>query len=89
MQLFTCPFCGPRTENEFHFCGDFGNARPEGFQDVTAGQWSTYLHTRNNPKGAASEVWMHTTCGEFFRMQRDTVTHAVAATTVLQAGTST
>jgi sarcosine oxidase subunit delta len=85
MQLFPCPFCGPRSESEFHFGGDAGNARPEGFRAVPAHDWSSYLYTRRNPKGAASEVWMHRTCGEFFRMERDTVTHAVASTRVLQA----
>ncbi|MGD9915025.1 MAG: sarcosine oxidase subunit delta [Rhizobiaceae bacterium] len=76
MQLFPCPFCGLRSESEFHFGGDFGNHRPEG-PEVTADTWSAYLHLRNNPKGAASEVWMHTTCGELFHMRRDTLTHAV------------
>ncbi len=84
MQLFPCPFCGPRSESEFHFGGDFGNARPEGFRDVPAGDWASYLYTRNNPKGAASEVWMHMTCGEFFRMERDTVTHKVITAGRLQ-----
>lgn len=86
MQLFSCPFCGPRSESEFHFGGDFGNLRPEGFRDVSAGEWAAYLYTRNNPKGTASEVWMHTTCGEFFRMERDTVTHEVLACARLQDG---
>lgn len=86
MQLFSCPFCGPRVESEFHFGGDFGNLRPEGHAAVTAERWSEYLHLRNNPKGAVSEVWMHLTCGELFRMDRDTVNHAVASTSALLAG---
>lgn len=88
MQLFPCPFCGPRNESEFYFAGDSGNARPEGFRDVPASKWSAYLYVRNNPKGAASEVWMHMTCGELFRMERDTVTHEVKSTSVLQAEVS-
>ena len=84
MQLFPCPFCGPRAESEFHFGGDFGNARPEGFDSVSDAEWASYLHDRNNPKGAASEVWIHMTCGEVFRMERDTVSHAISATSVLQ-----
>ncbi|RUX65781.1 sarcosine oxidase subunit delta, partial [Mesorhizobium sp. M7A.F.Ca.US.014.04.1.1] len=27
MQLFPCPFCGPRDETEFYYGGDAGNAR--------------------------------------------------------------
>lgn len=82
MQLFPCPFCGPRSESEFHFGGDYGNTRPEG-AGVTAQAWFSYLSLRNNPKGAASEVWMHMTCGELFRMERDTVSHVIHSSTAL------
>lgn len=76
MQIFSCPFCGPRPEYEFHFGGDLGNARPEGFDAVPDQLWADYLWFRNNPKGMAREVWMHLTCGEMFAMTRDTVTMA-------------
>lgn len=82
MQLFPCPFCGLRSENEFHYGGDFGNLRPEG-PDVSDAAWSSYLYARNNPKGAADEIWVHLTCGELFRMQRDTLNHVVAASHAL------
>ncbi|MGR3493084.1 MAG: sarcosine oxidase subunit delta, partial [Shimia sp.] len=29
MQIFTCPFCGPRPETEFHFVGELGKVRPD------------------------------------------------------------
>lgn len=86
MQLFPCPFCGPRSESEFHFGGDAGSHRPEGFRAVTDGEWSSYLHARNNPRGQASEIWMHMTCGEVFRMERDTVNHRVARSFALGEG---
>ncbi|THF47983.1 sarcosine oxidase subunit delta [Allorhizobium terrae] len=76
MQIFSCPFCGPRPEYEFHFGGDQGNTRPEGFDAVSAERWSDYLSFRNNPKGMAREIWMHMVCGELFAMERDTVTMA-------------
>jgi sarcosine oxidase subunit delta len=85
MQIFTCPFCGPRGEVEFHFGGDAGNHRPEG-DDAPAEAWSAYLYARNNPKGASREIWMHLTCGEVFVMERDTVTHAVARSVALVGG---
>ena len=87
MQLFPCPFCGPRAESEFHYGGDLGNVRPEG-GEVPAERWSAYLHTRRNPKGAAREVWMHLTCGEIFAMERDTVTHAVLGSQALGEGSA-
>lgn len=83
MQLFPCPFCGPRPETEFHFAGDLGNLRPEGFMDVSVETWSGYLFEHNNPKGEAHEIWKHLTCMEVFTMTRDTVTHKVASSTAL------
>ncbi|MDR7127212.1 sarcosine oxidase subunit delta [Pseudotabrizicola sp. 4114] len=76
MQTFSCPFCGSRPEYEFHFGGDAGNERPEGFATVAAPVWAEYLHFRNNPKGDTQEVWLHMTCGELFVMDRNTVTMA-------------
>jgi len=81
MQLFPCPFCGLRTENEFHFGGDFGNHRPEGFRDVSEETWANYLYFRNNPKGDSAQIWMHMTCGEVFGMDRNTVDHKVSGST--------
>lgn len=82
MQLFPCPFCGLRDETEFHYGGEAGNLRPDG-RDVPAERWASYLHMRDNPKGATREIWMHLPCGEFFAMERDTVTHKVAGAQAL------
>ena len=82
MQIFTCPFCGPRAENEFHYGGEAGNLRPDG-ADVPAERWGAYLYMRANPKGRTREVWLHMPCGEFFVMERDSVSHQVFATTAL------
>ena len=86
MQLFSCPFCGPRDETEFHFGGEAGKVRPEPAADVDAAGWSNYLYVNANPKGPAREIWVHLTCGEFFAMERDTVTHAVIGSKSLRAG---
>lgn len=83
MQVFPCPFCGPRPETEFHFAGDLGNLRPEGFMEVGTETWSGYLFLHNNPKGEAKEIWKHLTCMEVFTMTRDTVTHEVASSAAL------
>ena len=86
MQLFPCPFCGPRDETEFAFGAEAGNTRPEPAAEVPAEAWAEYLYFEKNPKGAAREIWLHTTCGEFFLMERDTLTHAVAGSSDLRAG---
>lgn len=84
MQLFDCPFCGPRVETEFHFGGDAGRVRPEGHQSVSDATWADYLYFRHNPKGASREIWTHLACQEVFIMERDTVNHKVARTYALQ-----
>jgi sarcosine oxidase subunit delta len=84
MQLFPCPFCGLRDETEFHYGGEAATPRPDG-ADAPAEAWANYLYMRANPKGATREIWVHVTCGEFFEMARDTVTHVVAESSALGA----
>lgn len=84
MQLFHCPFCGPRGESEFHYGGESGNLRPA--RDAGGETWANYLYMRDNPKGRTREIWMHKTCGELFEMTRDTVTHVVEDTKALGHG---
>ncbi len=84
MQLFQCPFCGPRAETEFTFGAEAGKVRPEPAADVSDERWAAYLHANTNPKGWTREIWLHQTCGEFFAMERDTVTHAVVRSEALR-----
>ena len=76
MQIFPCPFCGPRDETEFHYIGE-PKARPEPAVSVSDAEWADYLWFNDNPKGASQEIWQHLTCMEVFAMRRDTVSHAV------------
>jgi len=82
MQLFPCPYCGPRAETEFAFGAEAGKTRPEG--EVSDEAWSRYLYAEKNPKGATREIWVHLTCGEFFALERDTLTHAVKSSSSLR-----
>jgi heterotetrameric sarcosine oxidase delta subunit len=84
MQIFTCPFCGPRNETEFHFAGELGKVRPATDQKIAAQAWSTYLYAQRNDKGPVREVWMHLTCSELFMMERDSVTMEVLNTRALR-----
>ncbi|MBP0437240.1 sarcosine oxidase subunit delta [Tianweitania sediminis] len=86
MQLFSCPFCGPRDETEFLFAAEAGKVRPEPAPEVSAADWSKYLHRVSNPRGATREIWVHQTCGEYFLMERNTVSHVVANTQPLRGG---
>lgn len=84
MQLFKCPFCGLRDETEFVFGAEAGKQRPEPAAQVPDADWSRYLHMNANPKGPSREVWVHMTCGEFFLMERDTLSHAVLASASIE-----
>lgn len=84
MQQFICPFCGPRDEREFHFAGQAGKARPDTTQEISDADWANYLYLHENPKGPAREVWVHTTCQEYFLMSRDTLSMDVLNVVPLQ-----
>lgn len=77
MQMFPCPFCGPRIDAEFRYAGDTANPRPS--RASSDAEWANYLHFRRNVKGAAEELWIHSGgCGRWLELRRDTVTHEVA-----------
>ncbi len=80
MQIFPCPFCGPRDEREFHFVAEAGKTRPDTTGDISGTDWATYLHMHRNDKGRTREVWMHTPCAELFLMERDSTTMDVLGT---------
>jgi sarcosine oxidase, subunit delta len=82
VQIFPCPFCGPRDESEFHYVGE-PKARPEPAGAVSDAAWAEYLWFNANPKGEAREIWLHLTCMEMFAMTRDTTTNAVVGSEAL------
>src|ERR1700735_3660591 len=86
MQIFPCPFCGPRDESEFHYVGE-PRARPEPAGAVSDAEWADYLCFNANPKGQAREIWLHLACMEMFAMTRDTATNIVIGSEAL-AGTA-
>ena len=87
MQLFPCPFCGPRDEREFSYAGDFGKTRPDTTGNVSAEEWSAYMFTQKNKMGVADEIWVHLPCQEYFKMTRDTVTMEVLSSEPLRKDT--
>ncbi|MCB2150549.1 MAG: sarcosine oxidase subunit delta, partial [Rhodobacteraceae bacterium] len=44
MQIFPCPFCGPREEHEFLFAAEAGKVRPEPAAKVSDEEWAAYLY---------------------------------------------
>jgi sarcosine oxidase, subunit delta len=78
MMLLSCPYCGPRDETEFVCGGTTHLVRPA--LDASDAQWGGYLFFRDNPKGLLRERWRHAYgCGQWFNLERHTVTHEVLA----------
>ena len=78
MQIFPCPFCGPRDEIEFYYVGE-PKPRPEPAGSVSDAEWAEYLWFNDNPKGHAREIWLHLTCMEMFALTRDTALNATVS----------
>ena len=80
MLLIDCPWCGSRDESEFHCGGEAHIARAQRPEALTDPEWADYLFMCANPKGVHRERWVHAAgCGRWFNVQRDTVTHEIAA----------
>ncbi|WP_295560235.1 sarcosine oxidase subunit delta [uncultured Sphingomonas sp.] len=81
MLLITCPYCGQRPQLEFSYAGEAHIDRPVRPADLNDEDWTTYLYTRSNPKGAHAERWRHLHgCGRFFNAIRDTRSDVFLAT---------
>lgn len=79
MIVIDCPYCGERHEPELKFGGEAFIARPDP-ATVSDEDWADYLFMRKNPKGHAWERWCCVGgCGQWFIVERDTVSHAVLA----------
>ncbi len=75
---YSCPWCGDRTETEFHCGGESHIQRPGPAEDVADHVWADYLFFNDNIKGWHYERWCHVGgCGQWFNMLRHTVTHEV------------
>lgn len=87
MIVIRCPSCHEqRTEEELVYGGEAGIARPDP-QACTDAQWTDYLYMRRNRKGAFAEQWCCAAgCGQWFLVERDTVTHAIARVAGVQEG---
>ncbi|WP_377512353.1 sarcosine oxidase subunit delta [Octadecabacter sp. R77987] len=76
----TCPHCGERDRREFTYQGDaLALDRPA--RDAGDGAWDDYLHNRENPAGDTRDLWYHDACATWIVVHRNTVTHAVHAST--------
>ncbi len=88
MIVIRCPYCHElRTEEELVYGGEAGILRPDP-TSATHEQWTDYLYMRRNPKGALAEQWCCASgCGQWFLVERDTVTHAIGKVAQVGEGT--
>ena len=78
----TCPHCGQRDRREYTYQGHaLALNRPA--KDAGEAAWDDYVHLRDNPAGATQDLWYHDPCGAWISVDRNTVTHAVAASVLV------
>lgn len=81
MIILQCPYCHElRTEQELRYGGETGILRPADPAKASDEEWTDYLYMRPNPKAQIDEQWCCAAgCGQWFKVRRDGVTHAVYA----------
>lgn len=83
MMHIPCPWCGPRAQIEFTYGGDATRRRPP--EEANIETWIRHTYVRDNPCGAHLELWQHHAgCRQWFRLERDTRTHAIGVSTALK-----
>ena len=79
-----CPHCGERSQKEFAYGGDGTINRPNLNSDVSDKDWDNFVYLRKSPRGKHTELWHHIAgCRQWFRAQRDTVSHEIFKTSKL------
>ena len=85
MLLLACPWCGPRSEEEFSCGGEGHIVRPLASAEMDDAAWGDYVFMRTNTKGVHYERWCHANgCGRWFNIARSTTTNEILA--VYQVG---
>jgi sarcosine oxidase subunit delta len=80
MLLIPCPYCGPRSEEEFSYGNEAHIARPEVPDTLSDEDWAAFVFLRANTKGLFLERWVHTHgCRRWFNVARDTVSYEILA----------
>ncbi len=80
MLLLDCPWCGPRSEEEFACGGEGHIARPLNSENMDDAAWGDYVFMRSNHKGVYFERWRHGLgCGRWFNIARSTISHEILA----------
>ncbi len=80
MLLIPCPYCGPRSEEEFSYGNEAHIPRPKEPDKLDDAEWAEYVFMRSNTKGVFLERWCHAQgCRRWFNVARDTVSYEILA----------
>ena len=79
MQLFNCPWCGPRAHIEFTYIRDHQSVSTRGNgDDPDVQQELDRIYLRSNHLGPHQEIWQHSAgCRGWLRITRNSLTHEV------------
>ena len=81
MLRIPCPYCGLRDFTEFVYGGDAASQFPD-LADPDIDRWTQFVMFRDNPKAMHMEYWQHRSgCGQWLRVERHTVSHAIESVT--------
>ncbi len=80
MLLIPCPYCGPRSEEEFSYGNEAHIPRPKQPDKLDDAEWAEFVFMRSNTKGVFLERWLHAHgCRRWFNVARDTVSYEILA----------
>ena len=80
MLLIPCPYCGPRSEEEFSYGNEAHIPRPKEPDKLDDADWAEFVFMRSNTKGVFLERWLHAQgCRRWFNVARDTVSYDILA----------
>ena len=75
----SCPYCGPRGNDEFSYLGDATVRRPDSAKPDAARAFHDYVYLRDNPSGLHQELWYHAGgCHSWLVVTRNTRTHEIS-----------
>jgi sarcosine oxidase subunit delta len=85
----SCPYCGPRGNDEFTYLGDATVRRPDPAKPDAAQAFHDYVYLRDNPSGNHLELWYHGGgCRAWLVVTRNTRTHEISDVKFADAGGS-
>ena len=83
----SCPYCGPRGNDEFTYLGDATVQRPDPHQPDAAATFYDYVYLRDTPSGIHRELWYHGGgCRKWLVVTRNTRTHDISDVKLADAG---